>query len=259
MCHAPIVEIAKVTFAGPLSPADRELCRRFGIDEATDAVAARAWQLCRRDGELILAGPAAAGRMVIDTNPGAGEFGRRLQTARRTDPLPRAVGLHRRLPSVVDATAGLGRDALVLARLGCAVVAIERVAALALLLADSVARMPPPWRVVVHHDEAARFLAALAIDARPDVVYLDPMFQAPGKAQVRKATQALRLLCGPPGNVEQLFAAAVAVARDRVVVKRHRDDPPIAGEPDFAVRGSSVRFDVYLSSRRTPSRGSRRP
>jgi len=33
MCHAPIVEIAKVTFAGPLSPADRELCRRFGIDE----------------------------------------------------------------------------------------------------------------------------------------------------------------------------------------------------------------------------------
>src|SRR5690606_35409471 len=106
---------------------------------------------------------------------GAAEL-RRYRAACGPDPLRRALGP---APcSVVDATAGLGRDAVRLAALGYRVVAIERqpvVAALAcdgLACARSAGLLPadnPIWRT----GDARRILPALDPAA---VIYLDPMF-----------------------------------------------------------------------------------
>lgn len=198
---------------------------------------------------MVLVAPADRGGFRIDPDPRRSRLLRRLDTARRTDALPRAVGLPRRAvpPHVVDATAGLGRDALVLARLGCRVTAIERVPALAFLLATAVAAAGLGDRVAVLAAEAVAWLEGLAPDGAPDVVYLDPMFEATGSAAVQKEMQACRALAGPAGDPAALLRAARTAARERVVVKRHRAHPPLAPGVAFAVRGERVRFDVYLT------------
>jgi hypothetical protein len=81
-----------------------------------------------------------------------------------------------------------------------------------------------------------------------DVVYLDPMFPAAGRAQVKKEMQACRMLAGPPGSTQTLLHRARRAARDRVVVKRHPHEAPLAGAPSFTVAGERVRFDVYLTA-----------
>jgi 16S rRNA (guanine1516-N2)-methyltransferase len=83
---------------------------------------------------------------------------------------------------VVDATAGLGRDAFVLASVGCRVRMLERNPVVAALLDDGLARgyADPeigPWlqeRLQLIH--ASSLTALTDITPRPQVVYLDPMF-----------------------------------------------------------------------------------
>src|SRR6478672_12792284 len=59
----------------------------------------------------------------------------------RGHPLVRAAGIKRdRIPTIVDATAGLGRDAFLLASAGATVTLIERSAEVHALLKDALAR-----------------------------------------------------------------------------------------------------------------------
>lgn len=239
-------DTVRVTFAPPHSIGDQELCRRFGVP-LTTTVDDSAWQLRRSHvGRLELrgpAGPAGAG-LCIAIDPRHGDLAHRIQTSGRRDPLARAIGLHRRKApiQVVDVTAGLGRDAMVLASLGCHVTAIERVPAFALLLHAATAG-GSAFAVICA--DATTWLQDCAEHDRPDVVYLDPMFSEPGRAQVKKEMQACRALASAEG-APALFAAAVAVARDRVVVKRHPDAEPLATPPSFTVGSNRIRFDIYL-------------
>jgi 16S rRNA (guanine1516-N2)-methyltransferase len=224
-----------------------ESAQLYGVAIATSA-APDAWQLVRRGARWALRAPASAGGYLVCTDSSDPAVARRLATARRTDPLPRAVGMHRRkVPHVVDATAGLGRDALVLARLGCSVTALERVPALCVLLQEAAAACGAEFDVVCV-DASAWLRAQEHAAARPAVVYLDPMFSEAGKAQVKKEMQACRALAGAPRDNASLFAAARGVATERVVVKRHPQHRPLADDVSFEVRGDRVRFDVYLTS-----------
>ncbi|MCA8948678.1 MAG: class I SAM-dependent methyltransferase [Planctomycetes bacterium] len=244
---APTSEFTEVTLALPATAADSELAARFGL-----AAAARdpdRWQLARSAGRLELVSPRAEGPLRWAVHGGDGDLARRLRSVRRQDPLARAVGCDRGgpAPNVVDATGGLCRDAMTLAVLDCRVTAIERVPALALLASTAIegAGLADSVRVVVA--DAVSWLAARPADERPDVVCVDPMFATRGKAQVKKDMQICRLLAGQPTDVDRLLAAARGVARQRVVVKRHPDMPPLADGAAFEVEGERVRFDVYLT------------
>lgn len=224
---------------------DRRLAATFGLKLATTREIS-SWQFVRSAGTLELCAPDHEGGYRVTNDVSQGAMARRLRTARRTDPLPRAVGLHRpgTPPDVVDATAGLGRDALVLATLGCDVIALERIPALAFLLrcaADDCGDLP----LQVVCADAQAWLAAPP--RRPTVVYLDPMFEEQGKAQVKKEMQACRALAGGGDDPAALLAAARAVAAERVVVKRHPQLPPLADGVAHSVHGERVRFDVYLA------------
>ena len=228
---------------------DLALARTFGLAAADRDVTQ--WQIVRTGHRIELCSPASLGGLRLDIGPDAAPLRQRLRGARPTDALPRALGLHRRpeRPSVVDATAGLLRDALVLAALGCRVTAVERVPALAFLAAASLRGRDVAERLAVVSADAVPYLDGLAAADAPDVVYLDPMFAAPGRAQVKKEMQVCRLLVGDHDADEQaLFAAARRAARERVVVKRHAAAAPIEPRVSFAVDGERVRFDVYLRS-----------
>ncbi|MEK6550622.1 MAG: class I SAM-dependent methyltransferase [Pseudomonadota bacterium] len=175
----------------------------------------------------------------------------------RREPLARALG--RTVRSVVDATAGLGGDALRLAGLGCTVIAVERSPWIAALLDDALARLRAgagtladlAGRITLIHADAREFLANH--EDRPDAVYLDPMFppKRRKRAAVRKELLWLRELAGDDPDADALLSAALAAARERVIVKRPDHAPPIGLKPQ-PVRPCTVALDSILESRRGP-------
>ncbi len=214
-------------------------------------------------GYRLLVGPAL---MLQDDRPGspggivaalaqAADQGERYrQAGAGREALLRAVGARRgHRPHVVDATAGLGRDALVMAAAGCRVTMIEHCPLLAAMLAHSLATPAPQLRQV-----AARMrllcgdaLHLLSTPGDVDVIYLDPMYDTPGRrAKPGKEMQLLQGLLGADPDPAPLLAAALACDTCRVVVKRHRKAPAMADmAPHHSITGRSTRFDVYLPSR----------
>lgn len=155
---------------------------------------------------------------------------------------------------VVDATAGLGRDAFILAANGFHVLMLEKNPFVAALLSDGLARA----REAQHADIANRmqlvagaaetYLANCSGAELPDVIYLDPMFaHAEKSALVKKEMRLFRqLLNDENGDETALLATARAHAKLRVVVKRAIKAPALAqAEPSYALTGKAVRYDVY--------------
>lgn len=197
--------------------------------------------------ELRLVGqrglPVFADLPKLDTRSPAG------RTLRQ--PLARALGLKRRSDpplKVIDATAGWGEDTWLMASIGCHVLAIERNGIVAAMLHDALVRaavadQSTAARISVLTDDAADVLRT--VSARPDVVYLDPMYPAGRKTAERKAMKVLRSLVGADDDAAELLTAAVAVARRRVVVKRPLRAEPLGGKPTHSHRGKALRYDVY--------------
>lgn len=215
----------------------RDLCAEFLLEQAAGRLQLRA----TRDG--------APGPLFVDFS--SNEMQRRRAVGRQL-PLVRAVcGRGDAVPSVLDATAGLGRDAFTLWALGCAVTAVERSPVIAALLEDGLQRANADIRLVVA--DTRRFMAELAEADRPEVVYLDPMFPERRKsAAVKKEMQYMQALLGEH-EVEQdihlLFAAAMKCALRRVVIKRptHAGSVVEAPKPNHTFEGKTIRFDVYLT------------
>jgi len=239
-------DLVEVTLSPSRSGNDVQIAERFGIKVASSRDPS-SWQLVRSNVNMTLCAPLEEGGYSIRVDVAQGPMARRIHTARRTDPLPRAIGLNRRSTvSVVDATAGLGRDAMVLAHLGCTVIAVERVPALCALLQLAVDDLGAEIEVV--KAESTSWLADISSEKFPDVVYLDPMFSDPGRSQVKKEMQACRALARETGDGAALLAAARRVAKDRVVVKRHPHNDPIAADVSHSVTSDRVRFDVYVKA-----------
>ena len=176
---------------------------------------------------------------------------RRRTSLSRRQPLALAVGRSTRF--VVDATAGFGRDSLLLAGMGYIVTAFERHAVIAALLQDALDRarssdtlsIPIVNMHVIHAD--AR-VALAAVRPVPETIYLDPMFPPKRKrsALATKEMRLLRELVGDDDDANELFDISLRTAARRVVVKRHDSAPPLGRKPDNSYCGKLVRYDVYF-------------
>ncbi|MCB1752786.1 MAG: class I SAM-dependent methyltransferase [Gammaproteobacteria bacterium] len=205
-----------------------------------------------RDTDLSGPGPVfadfVAGRNAHRRRSGGG----------RGQPLARAIGLKPgRNPRVLDATAGLGRDAFVLASLGCELIMLERSPVIAALLRNGLERAladaqtaPIVHRMQLHCVDTVDYLAALHQSQQPDVIYMDPMYPHRKKrALVKKEMRLLRRLVGVDSDSAALLRAARRQARDRVVVKRPAGAEWVGGEaPTMAINSPNTRYDVYLNS-----------
>jgi len=169
-------------------------------------------------------------------------------------------------PTLVDATAGLGHDSLLMAYLGADVCLVERHPILFVLLeyAKAQAEQDPflqtfVSRIQLVFADSNVYLQQLAQqNQQVDVVYLDPMFpqrdqnqQAVKKqAQVKKQMQLLHLLLPENGEMDlgdQLLDFARKIAK-RVVVKRPRHAIYLADQtPDHQWLGDACRFDAYFA------------
>ena len=199
-----------------------------------------------------------SGPILVDFTGGANAY--RLQGG--AELIAKAVrGRSKEQLRVLDATAGLGRDSLVLASRGFHVDMLERSPIVAALLADGLergvasadARLEQIVRLMtLRHVDAVAYLRDLNPSEMPDVIYLDPMFPPTEKSALVKKEMRLfqQLFDGLTEHLDENYAGLLALAKScarlRVVVKRPRKAEALAGQaPNYALEGKSVRFDVY--------------
>lgn len=208
--------------------------------------------------ELREAGRARHRGLRVDFVEGSTAFRRRTGHSRK-QPLARSVGLGGNEYRVVDATAGLGRDAFLLACLGCRVTAVERSPIVAALLRDGLSRAlsagDERLRVVVERvqlvvADARDWLRRLPAGDAPDAVYVDPMYPERRKSALpAKEMRLCRMLVGDDPDAADLLAAARGVGC-RVAVKRHRHASRLAEDTAATIMGKTVRYDIYLARQR---------
>lgn len=146
---------------------------------------------------------------------------------------------------LLDATCGLGRDALLLQQAGFSVTAYERHPVLAALLADALTRMPDDQCKFNLHTGDAK---AAFKNCHHDVIYLDPMFPESTKsARVKKDMAVLQHLHRHDvDDGHELFNAAWQADCQRIVVKRPQKAETLSpAKPTYHINGKTCRFDVY--------------
>ncbi len=170
-------------------------------------------------------------------------------------PLAKAIG--RSTQTILDATAGLGHDAFLLACLGWSVHAVERHPIIFTLLNESLLSTREDDRIKtvlcdrlhIYNQDAISWMSDTNNPA-VDVIYLDPMFdERRSSALPKKPAQILRRIVGHDTDNQELFNCAIEHATNKVVVKRSDHDPPLAGKPSHSYKGKIVRYDVYKTGR----------
>jgi len=197
------------------------------------------------------------GELEIDFTTGAVAHRLRFGGGRGQD-LAKAVGLKKAAnPHVVDATAGLGRDAFLLASLGARVTLIERSAHMHGLLQAALEKARQSEfseiaaRMTLLHGDAKTLLPTLA----PEVVLVDPMHPPRGNsALVKQEMRQLRAIVGEDPDALALMQVALATARARVVLKWPRKAalPQGLPKPSHQILGKSTRYDVWMSGNKRP-------
>ncbi|MDG6897692.1 DNA polymerase I [Actinobacillus delphinicola] len=174
----------------------------------------------------------------------------------RGEAIAKAVGIKKgELPSIIDATAGLGRDAFVLAALGCPVRLVERHPVVWLLLQDGLQRAYLDEELGEFLKQHLQLLPVHHIKEldpstdSADVVYLDPMFPHKQKsALVKKEMRVFQHLVGADLDADELLDPALNLAKSRVVVKRPDYAPYInAQRPTVSRETKNHRFDIYVT------------
>jgi 16S rRNA (guanine1516-N2)-methyltransferase len=173
---------------------------------------------------------------------------------------------------IVDLTAGLGRDGMMLAATGKQIVMVEEQLVLAEMLQSALSKLSNDpkhcslysrIKLIAGNSLNSADLIQSYIDERGETaqsisVYLDPMYpqkSTPRKSLVKKETQWLHLLAKQFQNKEeednfhiQLFLMAKRFATDRIVVKRPMNALSLVRDPQphATISGRDQRFDVYF-------------
>ncbi|WP_368411047.1 class I SAM-dependent methyltransferase [Colwellia sp. 4_MG-2023] len=235
------------------------MAKKWNLNYIGDAAAANKQpqlhfllQLNQQALELLKLDEPKLGGVKVDFVEGATAHRRKFGGGRGQD-IAKAVGLkHGFTPHVLDATAGLGRDAFVLAGLGCQVTLMERMPIVAALLDDGIERAKLNSEVseianrmtLVH----ASSIENMDLAQQVDVVYLDPMYPHREKsAAVKKEMRVFQSLVGEDLDADALLEPALALAKYRVVVKRPSYAPPLNNiKPSTSIKMKKNRFDVYV-------------
>lgn len=203
--------------------------------------------------ELIKLDEPRLGAIKVDFVEGAVAHRRKFGGGRGQD-IAKAIGLkHGFTPHVLDATAGLGRDAFVLASLGCQVTMIERMPVVAALLDNGLERAKLNSEVSEIVNRISLIFSSsienMSQTVSPDVIYLDPMYPHREKsAAVKKEMRVFQSLVGEDLDADALLSPALALANYRVVVKRPSYAPPLDDKkPSTTINMKKNRFDVYVN------------
>ena len=152
----------------------------------------------------------------------------------------------------IDATAGMGEDAFLLAAYGYEMTLYEQNPVVAVLLKDALrrAKKNPKLKDVVGRMELVEGNSVEHLKNRVDnvdLIYLDPMF--PGRQKsglINKKLQLIQKLEPPCSDEVELFEAAIGANPAKIIVKRPLKSPFLAGKsPTYELKGKAIRYDCY--------------
>lgn len=204
---------------------------------------------------------SSVGEVYVDFLEGKNHH-RRIFGGGKSQAIAKAVGLHKNNGDlrVFDATAGLGRDAFVLACLGAEVLACERHHEVFAALEDGYLRMKcQDSQSESESGIKLNIIFGCAIELfrnpksafygfNPDVVCIDPMHPASKKSALsKKEMQIMRDIVGKDADQLTLAKCAINSGVSRVVIKRPVRFEPLIASPSYSISGKTTRFDVYIN------------
>ena len=170
--------------------------------------------------------------------------------------LAKAVGMKsNKNRNIIDATAGLGYDAFILASLGANVTLIERSKKMYEILQNGINEG------ISFGGEIQRIINRMELlfgDSKdilpklsPEVIMIDTMYKDRKKtALVKNNMRLVREIVGPDSDYIELLKVALNCARHRVVLKQPRYSDPIKviRKCSHQILGRTIRYDVYMTN-----------
>ena len=169
--------------------------------------------------------------------------------------LAKAVGMKfNKNRTIIDATAGLGYDAFILASLGANVTLIERSEKIHGLLKDGISE------AMLYGGEISKIVDRMNLlfgDSKdilpsisPEVVLIDTMYKDRKKsALVKNNMRLVREVVGSDPDYIDLINVALNCASKRVVIKQPRYAEPVKDIKacSHQILGKTIRYDVYIT------------
>jgi 16S rRNA (guanine1516-N2)-methyltransferase len=169
--------------------------------------------------------------------------------------LAKAVGMKsNKNRTIVDATAGLGYDAFILASLGANVTLIERSKIMHNLLQEGISEAKS------FGGEISGIISRMNLifgdskfilpDLLPEVILIDTMYKERKKtALVKNDMRLVRDIVGSDSDYIQLIDVALNQASNRVVIKQPRYADQIDNIKPYShqILGKTIRYDVYMT------------
>ena len=156
--------------------------------------------------------------------------------------------------TIVDATAGLGYDAFILASLGANVTLIERSKIMYNLLQEGISGAKS------FGGEISGIISRMNLifgdskfilpDLLPEVILIDTMYKDRKKtALVKNDMRLVRDIVGSDSDYIQLIDVALNQASNRVVIKQPRYADQIDNIKPYShqILGKTIRYDVYMT------------
>ena len=168
--------------------------------------------------------------------------------------LAKAVGMKsNKNRTIIDATAGLGYDAFILASLGANVTLIERSEKIHKLLHEGIKEAKEYGGYI---SSIANRMHLIFGDSKtiipqlsPQVILVDTMYEDKKKsALVKNNMRLVREIVGPDLDQIELITIALESAQNRVVVKqpRYAETRDEITKHSHQILGRTIRYDVYM-------------
>ncbi|QCI26176.1 class I SAM-dependent methyltransferase [Buchnera aphidicola] len=155
--------------------------------------------------------------------------------------------------NILDATAGLGKDAFIFVSYGYKVTMIERNPILSILLYDGLVRglQNNDIKKLIKKNINLIYNTTLNIHQlkiqQPDIIYLDPMFPTRKKSLSKKEIRTIQNIVGYDTDADNLLLTCLPFAKKKVVVKRPKKSNYLANiKPNYIIPTKNHRFDIYV-------------
>jgi len=169
--------------------------------------------------------------------------------------LAKAVGMKfNKNRTIIDATAGLGYDAFILASLGANVTLIERSRQIYDLLKEGISEAKlyggEISKIVNRMDLLFGDSKNILPTISPEVIFIDTMYKDRKKsALVKNNMRLVREVVGSDPDYIDLINVALNCASKRVVIKQPRYAEPLKDIKTCShqILGKTIRYDVYVT------------
>ena len=157
--------------------------------------------------------------------------------------------------NIIDATAGLGYDAFILASLGASVTLIERSEKMYEILQKGIQEGISFGGEIEKIINRMKLLFGDSKDIlpqlSPEVIMIDTMYKDRKKtALVKNNMRLVREIVGPDSDYIELLEVAFNCATNRVVLKQPRHAEPIKDirKCSHQILGKTIRYDIFMTN-----------